>query len=242
VPEHPSPRSHVGQLLVTLFPLAVFVADELPEFVWVTDVVLEFDAVAFPVVMVAVAAPVFEACEVLLALPPVFPAWLPSLLLSMPPPETLVVPVWLPAFTPMTAAMAVLWPVFAAAPCQVSTDEPWLTDRKALPPLLRLAGASWADTVLSFAVLLDDAPPLLPWLTVVFAEFGALALPVLIEAALVPVFAAVASFVQSPPEFPAVLLSATLLRLPPSRFVVQSWLPRFRLPVMPTAWFAPVLA
>ena len=96
---------------MTVLPFAVFVDEALPVFVWVTVVVLEFDAVALPGRDVGRrAVPVFEAFAVFVAFPPVFPAWLPSSAQLMLPPETSVVPLWLPTFTPMTPAIAVLWP------------------------------------------------------------------------------------------------------------------------------------
>ena len=77
----------VAQSLVTVLPFAVFVDEALPVFDWVTVVVLEFDAVALPVVIDAVPCPCSLAFDVFDALPPVFPAVLPSSAQSTLPPR-----------------------------------------------------------------------------------------------------------------------------------------------------------
>src|SRR4051812_12782073 len=237
------PRAVVwSQSLVMLLPLAVFVDEALPVFDWVTVVALVFDAVAAPVVIDAVELPVFVWCAVLDALPPELPAWLPSPDQPMLPPVTPPEPLWLPRFTPMVPEMAVLPPLFAQAPCEVSTPEYWPTERYALPPFDSDASPSSASIVLSLAELLTEESPSFFWLTVVFASFLPVAAPVLTSALLVPSFDCVASFVQSPPSLPVVLSSSTPLMSPPSLPATQYWSPRLMLPVIPSAWLAPVFA
>jgi hypothetical protein len=101
-----------------VFPALDEVAEAPPLLVCVTPTVLLFVAVEAPVVTLAVAVPVFDDADVLLALPPAFAAVLPDVS-SLPPltfpPVAVDAAPWLVVFEPVTPAEALFRPEFETA-------------------------------------------------------------------------------------------------------------------------------
>jgi len=228
-----------------LEPLAV--DDELPEFDWLIVVLLEFVAVAAPLVTEAVDVPVFEPVDVLEAVPPVLPlaAWPPLPPLFELPPDAPAFADWLLWLLPLTFDDALLPPVLADADCVVVT---WACCDTSV-----MAFACASETLLPLPpVTLPLAsamePPLFVWLPLTVAVLPAVAAPDVAVAEPVPVFVPLFVFVAEPPVLPAAddpavpSLPPPLLSSPPlAEPSAHCWLSLLPF-TFDDAWLSPVLA
>jgi hypothetical protein len=192
-----------------LLPDTVEVDVDEPLFVCVTVVELELLDVALPVVTDAVELPLFEPALVFDEVPPALPAvlslvWSPYEPSTFPPLADASL-VWSFPLNPLTPDRAEFPPLFETAIWLVPTHELWLMLESAFA---EFDASAWYPFALALALLASaDAveSPELFWLTLVFASFLLVELPVLTVALDVPSFEPVLSLLASPPRLPAVL-------------------------------------
>jgi hypothetical protein len=115
-------------------PLLLDVTDTPPLLLWVTFVVVEFVALASPVVIDALGLAELLECELFDAEPPVLPppavALPPSPIAPVKPPLVLAEPFCVVPLFCSTLLLAWFPPLLATANEVLSTVLPWLTDRK----------------------------------------------------------------------------------------------------------------